>query len=133
MNKIILIGNLTKDPDLSYTKDDIAVCRFNIAVNSKKGSEKVVDFFNIITWRGQAENIKKYCKKGSKIAVTGELKVESYEDRDGNERTAVKINAQEIEFLSSNKNSIENEAENTVQEEPKKAILEPVEDDDIPF
>lgn len=133
MNKVILIGNLTREPELSYTKDDIAVCRCNIAVNSKRGSEKVVDFFNIVTWRGQAENVAKYCKKGSKIAVIGELKIETYEDRDGNERTAVKINAQEIEFLSSNKNSIESDTDNTVQVGANKPILEPVEDDDIPF
>lgn len=135
MNKVILIGNITHDLELNETKDGIKVCRFNIAVNSLRGGEKVADFFNIVTWRGLAENVHKYCKKGSKVAVVGELRVEIYEDSEGIKRTAVKINAQDIEFLSSS--NVDKSADKEALQAPKtekKAVLQPVEDDeDIPF
>lgn len=137
MNKVTLIGNLTKDPELNETKDGIPVCKFSIAVNSRNGAEKTVDFFNIVAWRGLAENVIKYCRKGSKVAVIGELKVENYEDRDGNYKTAVKINAQEIEFLSTNpQNNIDSNFYNSASYQKtnvKKVTLQPIDDDDIPF
>lgn len=135
MNKIILIGNITRDLELTETKDGIKVCKFNIAVNSLRGGEKVADFFNIVTWRGLAENVHKYCKKGSKVAVVGELRIEVYEDSEGINRTAVKINAHDIEFLSPN--GVDKSADKEVLQPPKtekKAVLQPVDDDDdIPF
>lgn len=136
MNKVILIGNITQDLELNATKEGIKVCRFNIAVNSIRNGEKVAEFFNIVTWRGQAENVHKYCKKGSKVAVIGELRIEVYEDSEGIKRTAVKVNAQEIEFLSTGNTDKPVEEKEALQgsKREKKAVLQPIDDDEeLPF
>ncbi len=98
MNKVIMIGNLTRDPELNTTQNGIPVCKFSIAVNRRFGEE--VDFFNIVTWRGLAENCHKYLAKGKKAAVVGELQTRKYTDKNGVERMAIEINADEVEFLS---------------------------------
>lgn len=111
MNKTWLIGNLTRDPELSETSSGIAVCRFSIAVNrdyKTEGGERIADFFNITVWRNQAENCGKFLKKGSKVSVVGSLQNRSYEDRDGNKRTVTEIVANEVEFLSTANSSTEN-------------------------
>lgn len=141
MNKAILIGNLTRDPELSETKDGIAVCRFAIAVNRYiRAGESQTDFFNIVAWRGLGENVAKYCKKGQKVAVVGSIQVRNYEDRDGNMRTAVDIVASDVEFISSpNSSSADrdfttNDFSSTNMRSEKKVTLQPIDDDDdIPF
>lgn len=103
MNKVFLIGNLTRDPELSETASGISVCRFAIAVNrrfSSADAERQTDFFNVTAWRGQAENIAKFTKKGSKVAVAGSIQIRNYEDSQGQKRTAVDVVADEVEFLS---------------------------------
>ena len=121
MNKVYLIGNLTREPEVSETPGGVAYCRFSIAVNKIVGDERVADFFNIVVWRGLAENCGKYLKKGGKVAVFGSLQNRSYEDKDGNKRTVTEIIASEVEFLSA-------------KEEKSKLELEEVEDDgDLPF
>ena len=103
MNRIILIGNLTRDPDLSETPNGTSVCRFNIAVNRSYTSgdgERQADFFNVTAWRGTGESIAKYCKKGSRVAVTGSVQIRNYEDNNGQKRTTVDVVAQEVEFLT---------------------------------
>ncbi len=103
MNKAILIGNLTKAPELMQTTSGKSVCKFNIAVNrnyTQSGGERVTDFFTIVTWGGQAENCARYLKKGKKIAVVGELQQRSFDGNDGVKRTVIEVQAQEIEFLS---------------------------------
>ena len=137
MNKVYLIGNLTRDPELSETSSGVAFCRFAIAVNRAfAGSDgnREADFFNITVWRNQAENCGKYLKKGSKIAIVGSLQNRSYEDKEGVKRTVTDIVASEVEFLSSG-GSRENGGED-VGEIPTKKVpgLTPVEDDDnLPF
>lgn len=132
MQKFFAIGNLTKDPDLSETNSGIAVCRFSIAVNRRRSGdgEPQTDFFNCTAWRGLAENVAKYCKKGNKIAVTGQIQIRQYEANDGTKRTLVDVVADEVEFLSPRADS-----EARTQEAPKKKpALEAFEDDsDIPF
>ena len=94
MNKVYLIGNLKRDPELSETPSGIALCRFSIAVNrnySSSDGERQTDFFNITVWRTQAENCGRYLKKGSKVAIVGSLQNRSYEDKDGNKRTVTDI------------------------------------------
>lgn len=99
MNKIFLIGNLTADPEINYTKkEDIPVCNFTIAVNNYQTER--TDFFKVTAWRGLGENVEKYCKKGSKVAVVGECQIEKYEDKDGNTRTDIRVVAEAVEFLS---------------------------------
>ena len=133
MNKVILIGNLSRDPELSETNSGVAVCRFSIAVNRRRASaeaEQQTDFFNVTAWRGLADTISRFCRKGNKIAVTGQVQIRTYEDREGAKKTSVDVVAEEVEFLSQNPN---NEAR--TQETPKKKpALQAFEDDyDLPF
>lgn len=103
MNKIILIGNLTKDPELSETSSGVAFCKFSIAVNrpfANSDGDRETDFFNITTWRGQAETCAKYLKKGKKVCIVGSLQNREYTDNNGVKRTATDVIASEIEFLS---------------------------------
>ena len=103
MNKVILIGNLTRDPELSETSSGVAVCRFSIAVSrdyANSEGNRETDFFNITVWRGRAENCGKYLKKGNKVAVVGSLQNRSYEDKDGIKRNVTDIVANEVEFLT---------------------------------
>lgn len=103
MNKLFLIGNLTREPEMSETNSGVVFCRLGIAVNrTYQGSdgERQVDFFNITVWRTQAENCGRYLKKGSKVAIVGSLQNRSYEDKDGNKRQVTDIVANEVEFLS---------------------------------
>ena len=80
MNKVFLIGNLTRDPELSETNSGIAVCRFSVAVNRRRasGEEPQTDFFNVTAWRGLAETVARYCKKGNKVAVSGTIQIRQY-------------------------------------------------------
>ena len=124
MNKVYLIGNLTRDPELSETTSGIAVCRLTIAVNRTYNSE--VDYFNITVWRTVAENCGKFLKKGSKVAVCGSLQNRSYEDKDGVKRNYTDIVASEVEFLSTKSNGEGGEtARPTLDAVPS--------DDDLPF
>ena len=103
MNKVILVGNLTRDPELSETNNGTAVCNFSIAVNrdyANADGERDTDFFNITVWRGRAETCGQYLKKGSKVGVIGSLQNRSYEDKDGVKRYVTDIIAEQVEFLS---------------------------------
>lgn len=134
MNKVFLIGNLTRDPELSETSNGIAYCRFSIAVNkTSSDGERTADYFNITTWRGQAENCGKYLAKGRKVAIVGSLQNRSYEDKDGNKRTVTDIVANEVEFLSATNSSSNYENSPQVQLISSLAKLEEIEDDDLPF
>ncbi len=102
MNKVFLIGNLTRDPELRTTASSKSVCSFSIAVNrafSNQQGEKVTDFFNIIVWGKLGENCAKYLSKGRKVAVMGEIQNRSYE-KDGVKRTVTEIIASDVEFLT---------------------------------
>lgn len=104
MNKVLLIGNLTRDPELVTTNNGISLCKFGLAVQRRFASndgEKDVDFFNIVVWRGPAENCYKYLKKGSKVGISGSIQTRTYETNDGTKKYAVDIIAEEVEFLTS--------------------------------
>lgn len=128
MNRVFLIGNLTRDPELSETNSGLSVCRFSVAVNRRRtgDEEPQTDFFNVTAWRAVADNVAKYCKKGNKVAVTGSIQIRTYENRDGQKRTSVEINADEVEFLT---------PKGSDESAPKrKPTLEAFDDDsDIPF
>ena len=102
MNKIILIGNLTNDPEQRATPSGVSVCSFTIAVNRRFPSdgEKQTDFFRIQAWRGLADICNKYLTKGKKVAVIGELQARQYDGKDGQKRMSLDVNADEVEFLS---------------------------------
>ena len=125
LNKIILIGRLTADPDLRYTpSESIPVAQFTLAVDRpfKSGGEKETDFIRIVTWRTLAENCSKYLSKGRLVAVDGRLQIRSYEDRDGNRRTIAEVVANEVKFLESG----------SKQNKPSSDDFD-VSDQDVPF
>lgn len=103
MNKAIMIGNLTKAPELRATQDGRAVCNFTLAVNRrmKKGAEHPeADYFRVTAWDKLAENCGKYLDKGKKACVTGPVTLQHYADRDGVIRYSLQLDAQDVEFLS---------------------------------
>ena len=102
MNKVFLIGNLSKDPELRTTNSGKSVCTFSIAVNRRKDKDgnSTADFFSIVAWRQLAELCGKYLAKGRKVSVVGELQNRIYEANDGTNRHVTEIVANEIEFLT---------------------------------
>lgn len=97
MNKVILIGRLTKNPELRFTSSNIAVTTFSLAVD-RVGSEEA-DFIDIVVWRKQAENCNKYLEKGSKVAVEGSIQKRSYENKNGEKRYLTEVAAENVQFL----------------------------------
>ena len=133
MNKCILIGNLTKDPELTTTTNGVAVCRFAIAVSrrySNSDGERETDFLNIVVWRNLGENCHKFLKKGSKVGIVGNIQSRSYDAADGTKRYVTEIVAEEVEFLTT-RNQEEGAPKSSVGEEVSK--LQPIDDDGLPF
>ena len=140
MNKIFLIGNLTRDPEMRSTQNGTPVCTFTVAVNrrGRQGAEAgqpEADFFRVTTWRQQAETCSRYLAKGRKVGVTGTLTLQSYTGSDGQQRYSLEVNADEVEFLTPRgEGGGENRAasqENTSQENSNGFVR--VDDDDLPF
>ena len=105
MNKIMLIGNLGKDPEMNYTPSGIAVTKFSLAVNRVTKSptgekERETDWFNIVAWRQLAEICNTYLHKGDKVFIEGRLTQRKYTDREGIQRTAIDVIANDMEMLS---------------------------------
>ena len=155
MNKVILIGRLVKDPELRRTNTDIPVVQFTLAVNRNfagKGRERQADFISCVAWRNLAENLARFMKKGSQIAVEGQLQVRNFEDAGGVRRYVTEVICDNIHFLES-KNSRSNDSfsgysdinqydipeakqkENVSEEDPFKDIQSAfgVSNDDLPF
>lgn len=134
MAKVILIGNLTKDPELSTTNSGINYCRFTLAVPKRFANqgERDAEFINIVVWRVQADNCHKYLKKGSKACVVGSLQTRSYDAQDGSKRYVTEVVAEEVEFLST-KNSTDNSSVSSTSADNDASALQPIEDDTLPF
>lgn len=135
MNKVILVGNLTRDPELTETANGIAVCRFAIAVSrdyANSEGQRETDFFNITVWRGRAENCGKYLKKGNKVAIVGSLQNRSYEDKDGIKRNVTDVIANEVEFLTP-KSASESDEDSAVSSRRERPPLEAIDDNQLPF
>lgn len=103
-NKIILIGNLGRDPELSYTPQGTAVCKFSVATNErrrdKSGEQQdITTWFRVSAWGKQAENISRYLTKGRKVYLEGRLHVEEWTDREGKPRQSLEVNASEVQFI----------------------------------
>lgn len=131
MNKVILIGNTTKDVELNTTNSGKNYARFTLAVK-RIGSEET-DFINILVWNKLAENCHKFLKKGSKCAVIGKIQINSYEANDGTKKYTIDIVADEVEFLSAKQS---NDLTPTDEETPfdsKKVKQETIQDDSPPF
>lgn len=120
MNKALLIGRLTKDPELRATSTGRNVCQFSIAVNrnfTNANGEREADFINCVVWDKQAENLVKYQKKGNQIAVDGRIQTRNYEDKDGKKIYVTEIFVSNVTFLDS-KGS--NDSVNNLEEPPVK-------------
>ena len=142
MNKAILVGNLTRDPELRATASGISVCTFTIAVNRRVSrdaqaqGQRDADFIPIVTWRGLADNCAKYLAKGRKVAVTGSIQTRSYDAQDGTRRYVTEILADEVEFLSAANNgaaAARTQTEQYGSAEQYSADLQPVEENELPF
>ena len=134
MNKLTIIGNLTKEPELRSTPDGISVCGFTVAVNRKyhRDGEPEADFFRVSAWREKGENCAKYLQKGSKVCVVGAVSVRTYTGSDGTVRASLEISAaDEVEFISRPKEAGQ-------QDQPEHHVdqqsgFEAVETDELPF
>ena len=149
MNKVILIGRLSQDPEMRTTPNGVATTSFSVAVSrnyTNQNGERDTDFFRCVAWRNQAENIAKYCQKGSQVAVEGRLQNRNYEAQDGTRRYVTEVIADNVTFLGSrsdaqrNNSSAPQEMANDVEineasEDPFKDFGEEVtlSDDDLPF
>jgi len=141
MNKCFLVGNLTRDPEVTTTGSGITVCKFGIAVNrnfTNASGEREADFFNIVAWRGLGDNCGKFLTKGSKVAISGSIRTRTYE-KDGQKHYVTEIEADDVEFLTrSNFGGGENTGQFAGANEPARrpapaAELKPIEDDGLPF
>ena len=138
MNKVILIGNLTKDPELTTTTSGISVCRFSLAVSRRftnSEGERETDFINVVVWRNLADNCHKFLRKGSKAAVVGNIQTRSYDAQDGSKRYVTEVVAEEVEFVGARVSEGEgapSDAGNAGQEGGT-TKLTPIQDDQLPF
>lgn len=128
MNKVILIGNLTKDPQMRTTQSGVSVCSFTIAVNRRfkdANGERQSDFIPVVAWRKAADLCGQYLAKGRKVGVIGELQTRSYEAKDGTKRYVTEVIADEVEFLNGREST----------EEPQEQLggFGEVDDGDLPF
>ena len=137
LNRIVLIGRLTADPELRYTKSGIAVASFTLAVDRRyknADGERETDFIDIVVWRQQAENCSNYLSKGKLCAVDGSLQIRTYEAKDGTKRKAVEVVAEDVRFLSpksSDSAPLPSANESSPFYESNDADM--VGDDDLPF
>lgn len=113
-NKIIVVGNLGRDPELNYTPQGLAVCHFSVATNEKKRDkagelQDVTTWFRITVWGKQAENASKYLSKGRAVYAEGRLRLEEYTDRDGKQRYSLEVNTSDIQFIGARENNSDDE------------------------
>lgn len=132
MNKVILIGRLTKDVELKYTPSGSAVANVTVAVDRySKDGDKSADFINVVVWNKSAENLAQYKGKGDQIAVEGSLQTRSYEAQDGSKRYVTEVLASRIEFIGNKSDG----GKKATQQTPGSQYGEPVSfsDEDLPF
>ncbi len=145
MNKVVLIGRLTRDPEIRYTSNNIAATNFTLAVNRNYQNQNGVreaDFINIVMWRKQAETAKKYLSKGSLIAIEGRIQTRNYDGADGKKVYVTEVLADSFEFLESKGQKTNSDIDfnndvstNNIGDEPYIDFGDTIElsDDDIAF
>ena len=136
MNKIFLVGNLVRDPELRTTQSGISVCTFTIAVNKRqKGNGDAADYFRVTAWRQLGENCQKFLAKGRKVCVVGEVSVSTYTTQNGETRANLEVTAQDVEFLTSRAEQAETQQQsmNTGHPEVAEGFTEVDDDSDLPF
>ncbi|EKM1418866.1 single-stranded DNA-binding protein [Listeria innocua] len=118
MNRVVLVGRLTKDPDLRYTPAGVAVATFTLAVNrpfKNAQGEQEADFINCVVWRKPAENVANFLKKGSMAGVDGRIQTRNYEDNDGKRVFVTEVVAESVQFLETKNNNAEGATSNNYQ------------------
>ncbi len=143
INKVILVGNVGKDPEVKYLESGTAVARFSLATNENyknKSGEKVTntEWHNIEVWRGTAEFVDKYVKKGTQLYVEGKIRTENWEDKEGNKRYTTKILVDNLQLLGKKDDSVESTSNATTTPtiettEENSESSEQKEADDLPF
>ena len=137
MNQIILVGRLAQDVELRFIANSgTPVATFTVAVDREftgKSGKRETDFIDVQTWGKQAETCSNYIGKGSLVSVQGSLRVEKYEDREGNRRTSYRVNADRVNFLSSNSKKSESRGFDPSFEPSFAEGFAAIEDDDCPF
>jgi single-strand DNA-binding protein len=142
INKVILVGNLGKDPEVRYLEGGTAVANFPIATSEtykdKKSGEKKTstEWHNIVLWRGLAEIAEKYLKKGAQVYIEGKLRTRQWQDKDGNNRYSTEIVGDSLQMLGRKDDNSSAPANTTTTETPVKAETNnnsPSEEDDLPF
>ena len=149
MNKVIIVGRLTRDPEMRTTQTGLTNTTFTVAVSrnfTNQNGEREADFFNCVTWRKQAEIVAKYCSKGTQVAIEGRLQTRSYDAQDGTKRYVTEIIVDNIEFLGSRNQqttNISNEINNgesnivttDISVDPYQELGQEIalSDDDLPF
>lgn len=131
MNKAILIGNLTRDPEIRKTASGISACTFTLAINRRYANQQGVreaDFISVVAWRQLAELCMKYLEKGSKASVVGTIQTRSYDAQDGSKRYVTEIVAEEVEFLTTKAS-----ADTGDSVRPSDVMQEVADDDELPF
>ena len=145
MNKLFIVGNLTRDPEMRSTRDGIPVCTFTVAVNRRnrgaQAGQPEADFFRVTAWRGLGENCARYLAKGKKVSVVGAVSVSTYTANDGSTRASMEVNADDVEFLTPRDAGLDTE-EMKYQSMERQAIQQEsaaqpqfvqVDDDELPF
>lgn len=130
MNKIHIIGNLTRDPVLKKVQTangEVSCCTFAVAVNDRRDRDKT-DYFNVTVWRGLADNCAKYLSKGRKVAVVGSISLHTYNAADGTTRASMEVQGEDVEFLSSSQTT---QQETTQQ--PTAPKYQQIQTEDVPW
>lgn len=140
LNRVVIVGRLTKDPDLRYTPNGVAVANFTVAVNrpfSNQQGNREADFINCVIWRTQAENLAKYMSKGSMVGVDGRIQTRNFEGQDGKRVFMTEVVAESVQYLESKNSSQSNNQssnQSNGQQEPYSEENPPdLSDDDLPF
>lgn len=132
MNKVFLIGRLSRDPELRHTSNNTPVCQINMAISRpvSQGKDPETDFINVVVWNKQAENLVKYVKKGNQIAIEGRIQTRSYDNEEGKKVYITEVLANHVEFIGSNSNKTN---DNQTQVQDNKTSYTAEEIDNIPI
>ena len=130
MNKLTIIGNLTRDPELRTTSAGVSVCSFTVAVNRRnrnQNGQAEADFFRVSAWRERGETCAKYLTKGKKVCVIGPVSVKTYQANDGTTKASLEVTADDVEFLSAR------DQENAPEVDQQSGYVKANVDDELPF
>lgn len=137
LNSVVLVGRLTKDPELRYTPSNQAVATFSLAVNrnfKSQNGEREADFINCVIWRQQAENLANWAKKGALIGITGRIQTRSYENQQGQRVYVTEVVADNFQLLEFNKQNNQGQSQGYSQPDfSRQAEPMDISDDDLPF